>query len=310
MTTWDADAASESSYELGEGPWWDADRAILRWVDILGARIYSGVLTDGLVVEGGSWSLAPEPPTIGAVAAPAFLGGGEGGGTLVAARDTVVHVDHDGHQTVVARVIEAGEPRRINDGTTDPAGRYLVGSAPLGERTFTERLWLVDHDGTVRVLDDDLGLSNGLAFSPDGGTLYSVDTFSHVVRARPYDVATGATGERRDHVRVEDGFPDGIAVDVEGFLWVAVFGQGEVRRFAPDGSLVDVVRTPGAPQATNVVLAGEDLRTLVITTAREDMSEADVAAHPASGRLFTTRVDVPGVRLRPWRGERKGEATT
>ncbi len=192
-----------------------------------------------------------------------------------------------------------GEPRRLNDGVTDPVGRYLVGSAPTGERTFSERLWLVDHDRTVTVLDDDLGLSNGLAFSADGSTLYSVDTFSHVVRTRPYDVATGAVGVRRDHVRVDDGYPDGIALDAEDHLWVAVFGQGEVRRFAPDGTLVDVVRTPGAPQATNVCFAGPDRRTLVITTAREDMTDLDVAEHPESGRLFSTRVDVPGLRRVP-----------
>ena len=91
-------------------------------------------------------------------------------------------------------------------------------------------------------------------------------------------------------------------VDADGHLWVAVFGQGEVRRFAPDGTLVDVVRTPRAPQATNLCFAGPDRRTLVITTAREDMTDQDVADHPESGRLFTTRVDVPGLPARPWRG--------
>ena len=109
-------------------------------------------------------------------------------------------------------------------------------------------------------------------------------------------------GERSDFVRVDDGYPDGIAVDADGHLWVAVFGQGEVRRFAPDGTLVDVVRTPRAPQATNLCFAGPDRRTLVITTAREDMTDQDVADHPESGRLFSTRVDVPGLPARPWRG--------
>lgn len=299
MTTWDADVATVASYELGEGPVWDPDRAILRWVDILGSRVHVGVLDGGRVVEQASWSLAARPSTLGAVAAPAFLD--REGGTLVAAHDRLVFVDHDGDEHLVA-VLCADEPRRLNDGVTDPVGRYLVGSAPTGERTFSERLWLVDHDGTVTVLDDDLGLSNGLAFSADGSTLFSVDTFSHVVRVRPYDAATGTVGARTDFVRVDDGYPDGIAVDADGHLWVAVFGQGEVRRFHPDGTLVDVVRTPGAPQATNVAFAGDDRRTLVITTAHEFMTAADVAAHPASGRLFTTRVDVPGLPARPWRG--------
>jgi sugar lactone lactonase YvrE len=299
VSTWDAVVASRSSYELGEGPLWDPDRGILRWVDILGARIHVGVLDGDQVAEQASWSLLPAPRTIGAVAAPAFLGRAQG--TLVAAHDRVVHVDEDATEHLVA-LLCVDEPRRLNDGVTDPVGRYLVGSAPSGEHTFSERLWLIDHDGTVSVIDDDLGLSNGLAFSADGGTLYSVDTFSHVVRTRPYAVATGAVGERTDFVRVEDGYPDGIAIDSAGHLWVAVFGQGEVRRYDPGGTLVDVVRTPGAPQATNVVLAGPDLSTLVITTAREDMTDQDVAAHPESGRLFTTRVEVPGLPARPWRG--------
>lgn len=300
MSTWDAVVASRTSYELGEGPVWDPDRDILRWVDILGARIHVGVLDDdGVVHEQASFSPAHAPATLGAVAAPAFLD--HEPGTLVAAHDRLVFLDVDGGEHVVAVLCER-EPRRLNDGVTDPVGRYLVGSAPTGERTFAERLWLVDHDGTVTVLDDDLGLSNGLAFSADGGTLYSVDTFSHVVRTRPYDVATGAAGPRTDFVRVEDGYPDGIALDAAGHLWVAVFGQGEVRRFDPDGSLVDVVRTPGAPQATNVAFTGGDRRTLVITTAREDMTDQDVVDHPQSGRLFTTRVDVPGLPARPWRG--------
>ena len=299
MTTWDAAVATTTSYELGEGPLWDPDREILRWVDILGSRVHVGVLDGSRVVEQASWSLAARPPTLGAVAAPAFRG--RDGGTLVAAHDRLVFVDHDGGEHVVVVLCE-GEPRRLNDGVTDPAGRYLVGSAPTGERSFAERLWLVDHDGASTVLDADLGLSNGLAFSADGATLYSVDTFSHVVRTRPYDVATGRAGDRADHVRVDDGFPDGIALDADDHLWVAVFGRGEVRRFAPDGTLVDVVRTPGAPQATNVAFAGSDRRTLVITTAREDMSDQDVADHPQSGRLFTARVDVPGLPARPWRG--------
>lgn len=299
MAIWDADVVAGTSYELGEGPQWDPDHGIVRWIDILGARIHVGVLDGSQVVETASWSLVPAPETIGAIAAPAYLDRAHG--TLVAAHDRVVHVDDGAREHVVA-LLCPDEPRRLNDGVTDPVGRYLVGSAPTGERTFSERLWLIDHDGTVTVLDDDLGLSNGLAFSADGATLYSVDTFSHVIRTRPYDAASGTAGQRRDFVQVLDGYPDGIAIDESEHLWVAVFGQGEVRRFAPDGTIVDVVRTPGAPQATNLAFAGPDRRTLVITTAREGMTDQDVAAHPESGRLFTTRVEVPGLRARPWRG--------
>ena len=99
--------------------------------------------------------------------------------------------------------------------------------------------------------------------SPPTATPSTASTRSAMSCARgPTTSRTGAVGERRDHVRVDDGYPDGIKIDAAGHLWVAVFGQGEVRRFAPDGTLVDVVRTPGAPQATNLCFAGPDRRTL------------------------------------------------
>jgi sugar lactone lactonase YvrE len=103
------------------------------------------------------------------------------------------------------------------------------------------------------------------------------------------------------HLRLDDGIPDGIALDADEHLWVAVHGAGQVRRFAPDGALVDRVEVP-APHSTSVAFAGDDLRTLVITTAFGELSEEERRAHPESGRLFTTRVDVPGAPVAAWSG--------
>lgn len=293
MTTWDAAPASVSAFTLTEGPFWDPARSRLLWVDILGGRAFEGSLAHGRIDETAWQQFAG---TCGAVAPT------EDGGLLAAAHDRLVRIGADGEAAGHLVLVEDPASRRFNDGTTDPRGRYVVGTAPLGERTDDERLWVVDVDGSVHVLDDDLSLSNGLAFSPDGSTLYSVDTFRHTVRSRPYDVGSGTAGAWSEHLVIDDGYPDGLAVDAEGFLWVAVYGTGEVRRFAPDGALVDVVRTPHAPQATSVAFAGSDLRTLVITTAQEHMTDADIAEHPASGRLFATRVGTPGLPLAPWRG--------
>jgi sugar lactone lactonase YvrE len=117
---------------------------------------------------------------------------------------------------------------------------------------------------------------------------------------RDYDPATGSTGTRTEHLGV-DGLPDGITVDAEDHLWVAVFGAGEVRRFAPDGTHVATVRVP-APHSTSAALVGPDLRTLLVTTGSAELDDAGRAANPLSGRLFTTRVEVPGVPATPWDG--------
>ena len=232
--------------------------------------------------------------TVGAVAV------GDDGSLLVAGRQRLLVLHPDGTRLEGPRVVRAGEHRRLNDAGTDPAGRFLVGTLALGEPTGREVLVRLDHDGSLTTLDDDLTLSNGLGFSPDGTLLYSVDTLRHVIHVRAYDPSTGEVGERREHLRVEPGYPDGIAVDQRGDLWVAVWGAGAVHRYDPAGALQQVVPVP-APHTSSVALCGDDLRTLVVTTATEGLSADRLAAHPLSGRLFTTRVDVPGVPVAPWR---------
>ncbi len=212
MTTWDADVASYTSYELGEGPLWNPDRGILLWVDILGCRVHVGALDDGGGVhEHASFSLAQAPATLGAVAAPAFLDHERG--TLVAAHDRLVFIDVDGGEHVIAVLCE-GEPRRLNDGVTDPVGRYLVGSAPTGERTFSERLG--PSTTTARSRCSTTTSPPTASRSPPTAAPSTASTRSATSCAPgPYDVATGAVGVRRDHVRVDDGYPDGIALDAE-----------------------------------------------------------------------------------------------
>jgi sugar lactone lactonase YvrE len=176
-----------------------------------------------------------------------------------------------------------------------------VGTLSLGGPSEREVLVRLEADGGLTVLDDDLALSNGLAWSADGRRMFSVDTVARTVSVRDYDLASGAVGPRRVHLRLEEGFPDGIAMDAADHLWVAVWGGGEVRRFAPDGTLVERVAT-GAPHTSSVAFAGDELRTLVVTTATSELGDDQLRAHPDSGRLFTARADVPGLPVAPWRG--------
>jgi sugar lactone lactonase YvrE len=129
--------------------------------------------------------------------------------------------------------------------------------------------------------------------------MFSVDTLRRTVSVRDYEVTSGAVGPRRVHLRLEDGFPDGIAMDGRRHLWVAVWGGGEVRRYAPDGTLADRVAT-GAPHTSSVAFAGEDLRTLVITTATSELRDEQLRAHPDTrAGCSTVPVDVPGLPVAP-----------
>ena len=287
-----ATPASTERFRLGEGPVWDAARDRLLWVDIEGGAVLEGVLDGDTITVTERIGF---DTMVGAVAVASD------GTLLVAAQEQLVVQRPDGTREDGPRVIPAGEARRLNDGGTDPAGRFLVGTLSLGGPSEREVLVRLEADGRLTVLDDDLSLSNGLAWSSDGRRMFSVDTLARTVSVRDYDVGSGAVGPRRVHMRLEDGFPDGIAMDAADHLWVAVWGGGEVRRYAPDGALAGRVAT-GAPHTSSVAFAGDDLRLLVITTATSELSREQLQAHPDSGRIFTARVDVPGLPVALWQG--------
>jgi sugar lactone lactonase YvrE len=198
-------------------------------------------------------------------------------------------------------IIPEGTRSRLNDGGCDPAGRFLVGSLPLDGRSGEEVLVRVDGHGAVDVIDNDLGLSNGLGFTPSGDTLYSTDTRPGVIWVRPYDASTGTVGPRREFLRIERGKPDGLCVDRDGNLWIAIWGAGEVRCHAADGALIAVVAV-AAPNTSSVAFVGAELDTLLITTASEQLTESQLAEYPDSGRLFTVDVGGRGLPVPLWAG--------
>ncbi len=282
-------AATNGTYQLAEGPLWDAARQRLLWVDIVGGIVLEGALDEDRIAVIRQHHF---DQMVGAVATAAD------GTLLVAAQQRLIIVRPDGSRADGVRIIPAGERRRLNDGGTDPAGRFLVGSLSLAGPSRSEVLVRWERDGRVTTLDTDLTLSNGLAWSVDGTLMYSVDTERGTVFVREYDVETGDVGERRTHLRLEDGYPDGITIDAAGHLWVAIWGAGEARRYAPDGTVTDVVPVP-ARNTSSVALAGPDLRTLVITTAAASPSDTG-PAQPDAGRLFTARTAVPGIPVTAW----------
>lgn len=290
MRRFEAQRATDERYRLAEGPVWDPAEQRVLWVDIPAGNVHTGELRGDRVVPTAAHHV---DVTVGAVAvAP-------DGGLLVAGHRAVHLLSGDGATTEIARLIPEGEQRRLNDGKCDPAGRFLVGTLALSDEV-RESLYQLDPDRGVTVIDDDLQMSNGLAWSPDGRTLYSVDTTPGVLWARPYDPDSGRCGERREAFRVTDGSPDGICTDTDGNLWVAVWGTGEVRHLTPGGELLGVV-VVAAPYPSCVTFAGPALDTLLISTAIDDLTPEQIAAHPGSGALFLAEVDARGLPTSAWR---------
>lgn len=281
--------ATERLTSLGEGPTWDARAGVARWVDIDNGRLFEARV-DGRAVGAPRIALTVYGTLGAAVHA-------EGGGLLLA---TSRHLEHRGAEgALVGRVelLPEGGPSRLNDGACDPSGRYVVGSLALDGQPGRETLWRLEHDGTLTVIDDDLLLSNGIAWSPKGDVMYHVDTFRNTVLHRAYDSATGAVGGREVLIETPGEYPDGLTVGADGDLWVAFWLSGEVRRYSPDGALLATIST-GAPLTTSCAFVGADLDLLLITTGA---SAPGVEPTARSGALLACTPGARGLPTREWR---------
>ena len=273
--------------ELGEGPTWDYHRRRGHFVDIDRGVLFEFEMAEPFQVR----EVLRRETTLGAALHA------DGGGFLIAQGGTLQHVGQTGRVLREFEVIAPGVASRLNDGAADPAGRYLVGSLALDGRSGQERLWRLETDGSITVIDDDLNLSNGIGWSPDGGTLYSVDSIPGIIWVRSYDADSGRTGVRHKLAELTDGTPDGLTVDALGNLWVAIWGRGEIRVLDPGGSLLEVVEV-AAPHPTSCAFVGDELRTLLITTAGRQVG--DVPRTQWCGALFVAEVAVSGRPTTGW----------
>lgn len=283
-------------FELAECPGWDDRRAEACWVDIDAGSVVRGRLDDDRIEV---LSETHVDRTVGA-ALPA-----EDGGTLVVASDHLATIDTDGVLRHGPALVAGFPARRFNDAACDPAGRLLVGTMSLDGSRGRESLLQVD-GGRVTILLEGLTVSNGLAWSPDGATAYHIDSDPGLVRAFDYDVPSGRLGEPRpllDASRADSGrgVPDGLCVDVEGCLWIAFWGAGQIRRVSPDGEVIEVLDLP-APHTSSCAFVGPALDRLLVTSARADLTADELEATPASGALFVLDVGVPGLPRHRWAG--------
>lgn len=276
--------------ELGEGARWDAAAGELLWVDIAGGVLRRAV-EDGAGLRTVASVRLGEP--LGAVTAV------DPAGWLLAAGRGFRHLRPDGTVRPLLDTEPAGV--RMNDAACDPQGRLWAGTMAVDERPGGGRLLRCDPDGVVRIALPAATIANGLGWSPDGETLYHADSGPGVVTAYPVDAVTGELGPGRELVRPDGGVPDGLTVDDEGALWVAVHGAGEVRRYAPDGATLGVIALP-VSQPTSVAIGGASGRRLFVTTAWEKLDGRQRAAEPDAGRVFA--VDDVGVTAPPARSFR------
>ncbi|MFJ4323901.1 SMP-30/gluconolactonase/LRE family protein [Streptomyces tricolor] len=270
MTAYEVAVRAEAT--LGEGPTWDPATGRLIWLDILGMRLHT------YDPASGRRTVRTTPQHIGAAKPRA------GGGLVLNLRDGVGLLDPDGtfrwlhHEPVPGR--------RANDAAVAPDGSLWAGTMRYDEAPGGGTLSRLTGDGTVRTVLPDVAVSNGTGWSPDGRLMYYIDSPTRRVDVFDHD-ADGRVGNRRPLVEIEEGagFPDGLTVDTEGCVWVALWDGGAVRRYTPSGDLDRVVTLP-TPRTTACAFGGPDLTDLYITTARTGLS----SPHPLAGSLLV----VPG----------------
>ncbi|MEY2873934.1 MAG: hypothetical protein RLZZ373_1305 [Pseudomonadota bacterium] len=278
---------------LGESPMWHPQEQVLYWCDIPGRRLHRLDPATGAVRQ---WDFPVEP----ASCAPLL-----GGGLLLAMRDGLWRFDPvAGARTLMAEPPYDPAKERFNDGKCDPQGRFWVGTIYEPRDPPLAALYCWDQGALVRRADG-ITVSNGLAWSPDGQTMYWSDTKAHAVYGLDFEPTDGGLSGRRTFVEFPKrepgqsldtygGRPDGGAVDSEGCYWVAMFEGQRVLRLSPQGQVLREVRLP-VRCPTMPCFGGPDLKTLYITTAREKRPPDELAQQPMAGCVLALSVDVPGI---------------
>ena len=299
MTAFDLVARPEGAPprdQLGEAPFWSEAEQVLYWVDIAGRRAHR---LDPATGEGRSWAMASSCSGI----IPSVAGD-----AIVALRDGLHRLDLDSGATTPFAQPDPDPGNRSNDCRTDPQGRIWLGTmcnnlGPDGEpRPLTRSsgcVYCVGADGTWTRLLSGIGITNSLAFSPDGTRFYCADTLKDVIWSFAYQPEGPTLSDRRVFVEGGAGHPDGSAMDEEGCLWSARWGGGRVIRFTPDGRVDRELMVPVA-QPSNCAFGGPDRRSLFVTTARQELE--GLAPDSLDGSVFVAQVDVAGLPMTPFAG--------
>jgi D-xylonolactonase len=288
MSKYEVRCIWEAGAQLGEGPLWVAEQNRLYFVDLKNKNLHA---VDTASEQRHSW---PMPDYICWLIARR-----DGDGFMAGLRDGIARVWLEPELRVeyLARPFAQDSGLRMNDAKADHAGRIWAGS--MHDTDYAQAigtLFRLDPDLSLTAVENEYHICNGPAFSHDGATMYHTDSYEGRTYAYPL-TADGALGEPRVWREFDgdgEGSPDGMTVDSEGCVWIAQWGGGRVCRYSPDGELIDTILVP-ARNPASCTFGGEDLKTLYITSAREDNTPEQLKEFPLTGALFAVRVDVAGV---------------
>lgn len=283
----DIQCVTETRSLLGEGPTWSPRDGVLYWVDILTPSVHCYDINKGLDTETKVGSMV-------SVAIPKATGG-----LLVATPGGLMTLDLSSKSLSLFCHPESDRPdNRYNDGKCDRMGRLWIGTLDMGTAANRGNLFRVDADGSWMKMDTGFTVANGLGWSPDNKRMYYVDTARRTIYSYDFDLLSGNIANRQAFITFDskDGTPDGLTVDEDGCLWVAVWDAWRISRYSPQGAELLRVKMP-VPRPTSCCFGGPNLDTLYVTSASVRLNGEALAAAPLSGSLFSIRI--PGVRGLP-----------
>jgi sugar lactone lactonase YvrE len=291
-TAADVTCVLDARAELGECPVWSVEEQVLYWVDIRAPALHR------LDPDTGATRTWPMPGRIGS------FGLRGSGGAVVALEDGFHLLEFETGRLDFVAGPERVPGTRFNDGKVSPDGRFFAGT--MDEESLSRpiaTLFRLDPDLSLHRVVEELIVSNGLAWTADGRTMYHSDSKGPVIWAYDYDPDSGAVSSRREVARPteEIGRPDGAATDEQGYYWSAGISAGVLNRWSPDGRLDRSIPLP-CSNPTAPCFGGPDLRTIFVTSLRHDLRPEVLAAKPLSGGIFAVRVDVRGVPISRFRG--------
>lgn len=267
-------------HEIGEGPLWSPEEGVLYWVDIPAASFHRWQ-PDAKCYE---TFVLPRP--VGS------LGFRQGGGFILALKNGFHFWDPETHEVEFLVDPEADKPwSRFNDGAVDRRGRFWAGTMNDNGQS---KLYRYDPDGSLHVMETGITCSNGIGFSPDNHTMYYSDSQVYTVYAYDFELESGEISNRRVFRKFDNGDPDGLTVDSQGNIWIAIWGGWCVEQYAPEGALIERIEMP-VQYPTCPIFGGEEMNELYVTSAWYLLDRAGRGSQPLAGDLFRIRTGVKGL---------------
>lgn len=278
---WKAAVLHRSNAILGEGPFWDSGKRMIIYVDVEGRKICA------LRTESGAYGEMKVNSRIG-LTIPAGRNK-----LLMGLQGSIEILDTASGEREFVTTIERDKPdNRCNDGKCDAAGRLWIGTMHTEAKHGEGALYR--YDGTLRKMLDKVSVSNGICWSPDNSKMYYIDSMDYNIKAFDFDLINGEITNESIIAQTEF-IPDGMCIDQEGMLWVAMWGGGCVHRYHPvTGEIIGKVMVD-APHVTSCAFGGPDMNRLFITTARSGLSKSQLAQFPDSGSLFVAELPITGM---------------